>query len=86
VPVRARSRALVHPFAEKIDELVDRSRARVRADVVHGVLVAMGYEGSYRTTRWAVAEGRSHGHQRGEVTATHRAELCGRRWGETDGH
>src|SRR5579875_1013175 len=27
-----------------------------RADVVHGVLVAMGYEGSYRTTRRAVAE------------------------------
>src|SRR5437660_6596073 len=39
-PVRARSRPLVDPFAEKIDELMDRSRARVRADVVHGVLVA----------------------------------------------
>ena len=56
LPQRARQRPLVDPFAEKIDELVDRSRALVRADVVRGVLVAMGYEGSYRTTRRAVAE------------------------------
>ncbi|MBV9417743.1 MAG: IS21 family transposase [Solirubrobacterales bacterium] len=56
LPVRARRRPLVDPFAEKIDELVDRSRAQVRADKAHGVLVAMGYEGSYRTTRRAVAE------------------------------
>src|SRR5947209_10749062 len=42
--------------AAKIDELVDRSRALARADVVHGVLIAMGYAGSYRTTRRAVAE------------------------------
>ena len=56
LPERARQRPLVDPFAEKIEELVDRSRALVRADVVHGVLVAMGYEGSYRTTRRAVAE------------------------------
>ncbi|MFZ0380035.1 MAG: IS21 family transposase, partial [Solirubrobacteraceae bacterium] len=56
VPVRARRRPVVDPFAAKIDELVDRSRAHVRADVVHGVLVAMGYVGSYRTTRRAVAE------------------------------
>ena len=44
------------PFAEKIDELVDRSRAQIRADKAHAILVAMGYEGSYRTTRRAVAE------------------------------
>ena len=56
LPERARQRPLVDPFAAKIDELVDRSRALVRADVVHGVLVAMGYQGSYRTTRRAVAE------------------------------
>ncbi len=56
LPVRARRRPLVDPFAEKIDELVDRSRARIRADKAHGVLVAMGYEGSYRTTRRVVAE------------------------------
>ena len=56
LPERARQRPLVDPFAAKIDELVDRSRALARADVVHGVLVAMGYQGSYRTTRRAVAE------------------------------
>ena len=56
LPVRARSRPLVDPFAEKIDELVDRSRAQIRADKAHGILVAMGYQGSYRTTRRAIAE------------------------------
>ena len=55
-PVRVRRRPLVDRFAEKIDELVDRSHGHVRADKAHEVLVAMGYEGSYRTTRRAVAE------------------------------
>lgn len=64
LPVRARSRPLVDPFAEKIDELVDRSRGQVRADKAHGVLVAMGYEGSYRTTRRAVAEAKRRWRQR----------------------
>jgi hypothetical protein len=56
LPLRARSRPLVDPFSEKIDELVDRSRAQIRADKAHAILVAMGYQGSYRTTRRAVAE------------------------------
>ena len=64
LPVRARSRPLVDPFAEKIDELVVRSRARIRADKAHGVLVAMGYEGSYRTTRRAVAEAKRRWQQK----------------------
>jgi hypothetical protein len=46
---------LVDGHAAKIDELVARSRGRVRADKAHEVLVSMGYEGSYRTTRRAVA-------------------------------
>jgi transposase len=54
--VRSRRRPLVDAFAGKIDELVDRSSAQIRADKAHGVLVAMGYEGSSRTTRRAVAE------------------------------
>ena len=54
--VRERRRPLVDPFAAKIEELVDRSRGHVRADKAHGVLVTMGYEGSYRTTRRVVAE------------------------------
>jgi hypothetical protein len=42
-------------FADKIAEWVDRSNGKVRADVVHERLVAMGYTGSERTTRRAVA-------------------------------
>src|SRR6516162_9575860 len=64
LPVRARRRPAVDPFGGKIDELVKRSRARVRADVVHGVLVAMGYEGSERTTRRAVAEAKRRWRQK----------------------
>ena len=58
LPGRAARPALVmvEPFAGKLEELVDRSRAKVRADRVHEVLVAIGYEGSYRTTRRAVRE------------------------------
>jgi transposase len=42
-------------FADKITEWVDRSNGKVRADVVHERLVAMGYTGSERTTRRVVA-------------------------------
>jgi len=44
---------------EKIAELVDRSRGKVRADKVHERLVAMGYRGSERTTRRAVARAKA---------------------------
>jgi transposase len=55
LPVSVRSRPRVDAFAEKIEEWVDRSRGRIRADVAHERLVAMGYLGSERTTRRAVA-------------------------------
>lgn len=55
LPVSVRPRPAVDPFAEKVDELVDRSRAKIRADKAHEKLVAMGYLGSERTTRRAVA-------------------------------
>jgi transposase len=42
-------------FAAKIDELVDRSNGRVRADVAHNRLILIGYAGSERTTRRWVA-------------------------------
>jgi hypothetical protein len=42
-------------FIDKIVEWIDRSDGRVRADVVHDKLVAMGYRGSERTTRRVVA-------------------------------
>jgi transposase len=55
LPVPLRPRPMVDPFAEKIEEWVQRSRGRIRADRVHERLVAMGYRGSERTTRRAVA-------------------------------
>src|ERR1700758_2914675 len=64
LPVRERSRPLVDPFTAKIDDLVDRSRAKVRADKAHGVLVAMGDQGSYGTTRRGVAEAKERWRQR----------------------
>jgi transposase len=54
-------------FAGKVEELVDRSSGKIRADVVHRKLTAMGYRGSERTTRRAVAEARAAwraGHRR----------------------
>lgn len=56
LPVAVRSRPMVDAFAVKIDEWVDRSRGKIRADRAHQSLVAMGYRGSERTTRRAVAE------------------------------
>jgi transposase len=56
LPVAVRRRPMVDPFAEKIAELVERSRGKIRADKAHEKLVAMGYLGSERTTRRAVAE------------------------------
>jgi transposase len=43
-------------YADKVEEWVERSRGRIRADVAHERLRALGYEGSERTTRRAVAE------------------------------
>ena len=56
LPVAVRARPRVDAFAEKIEEWVGRSRGRLRADVAHRKLIGMGYQGSERTTRRAVAE------------------------------
>lgn len=50
----ARRGKLIDPFIEKVEELVEESKGRVRADVVHDRLVAMGFAGTERTTRRAV--------------------------------
>ncbi|MCB0911596.1 MAG: IS21 family transposase [Propionibacteriaceae bacterium] len=47
---------LIDPFLAKVEEWVDRSHGKVRADRVHAKLVWLGYTGSERTTRRAVAE------------------------------
>jgi transposase len=53
---RERRSRSIDAFAGKAEELVDRSNGKIRADVVHRRLTAMGYGGSERTTRRAVAE------------------------------
>ena len=40
----------------KVEEWVERSQGKIRADEAHEKLIAMGYAGSERTTRRAVAE------------------------------
>ncbi len=55
LPVHVRRRPQVDPFAGKIEELVERSRGKIRADKAHEKLIAIGYRGSERTTRRAVA-------------------------------
>jgi hypothetical protein len=47
---------IIDPFLGKVEEWVDRSDGTVRADVVHGRLQALGFNGDERTTRRAVAE------------------------------
>jgi transposase len=52
---RHRERA-IDAYLPKIEELVHRSQGRIRADVVHERIVAMGFTGGERTTRRTVAE------------------------------
>jgi hypothetical protein len=53
---RTRRPRAIDPFLDKVEELVDKSVDRIRADVVHQRLVAMGFTGTDRSTRRAVAE------------------------------
>lgn len=53
---RPRRPRAIDPFLGKIEELVDKSQGKIRADVVHERLVAMGFGGTDRSTRRAVAE------------------------------
>lgn len=46
-------------FSDKIDQWVEKSSGKIRADVVHDRLVAMGYSGSERTTRRVVAHAKA---------------------------
>lgn len=53
--IPARREQLIDAFLPKIEEWVDASHGKVRADVAHDKLVALGYSGSARTTRRGVA-------------------------------
>jgi hypothetical protein len=50
---------LIDPFLAKLEEWMQASRGKIRADVAHDKLRAMGYAGSERTTRRAVAVARA---------------------------
>jgi transposase len=50
---------LIDPHLAKIEEWVERSEGKVRADVVHERLVGLGFTGDERTTRRAVAEAKA---------------------------
>jgi len=52
----ARRGRMIDPFMGKIEEWVEHSKAKIRADKCHEKLVALGFEGSERTVRRAVAE------------------------------
>jgi hypothetical protein len=51
----ARRAGLIDEFLPRLEELVDRSKGKIRADRAHEKITAMGYGGSERTTRRAVA-------------------------------
>lgn len=51
-----RRERIIDPWMAKIEEWVERSQGKVRADVCHDKLTALGYSGSDRTVRRAVAE------------------------------
>jgi len=48
---RAARPRLIDGFMPKIEEMVDRSKGKIRADVAHRKITAMGYRGSERSTR-----------------------------------
>lgn len=50
---------VIDGFLPKIEELVDRSQGKVRADKVHEVLTSIGFDGSARSTRRAVADAKA---------------------------
>lgn len=49
---------LIDPYLPKLEEWMEASNGKVRADVAHAKLLALGYGGSERTTRRAVAAAR----------------------------
>ncbi|WP_368680584.1 IS21 family transposase (plasmid) [Rhodococcus opacus] len=69
MPVTGPSRRprIIDDHLPKIEEWVERSKGKVRADIVHERLVALGFDGTERTTRRAVADAKAAwraGHRR----------------------
>ncbi len=71
--VARRPQPAVGGFLPKLEELVERSKGKIRADVAHEKITAMGYAGSERTTRRSPRTnqpGMSGGHHRADLMAT----------------
>ncbi|SEB31750.1 IS21 family transposase [Rhodococcus koreensis] len=69
MPVTGPSRRprIIDEHLPQIEQWVERSKGKVRADIVHERLVALGFDGTERTTRRAVAEAKAAwraGHRR----------------------
>lgn len=56
---RERRARAIDPFLDKIEAWVEESAGKIRADVVHRKLSAMGFSGNERSTRRAVAEAKA---------------------------
>jgi len=54
--IPARRDQIIDDYLEKLEEWIEASNGKVRADVVHDKLLALGYTGSERTTRRGVAD------------------------------
>ncbi len=54
-PVARRRGRVTDPFLPQMKSLVEQSRGKIRGDVLHDKLVALGYTGSIRTTRYVLA-------------------------------
>lgn len=64
---RAERPKMIDAFMPKIEELIEKSHGKIGADKVHEKLVAMGFDGTDRTTRRAVAAAKESfraGHRR----------------------
>ncbi len=65
--VRAERSKVIDAFMPKIEDLVEKSLGKIGADKVHEKVAAMGFEGTDRTTRRAVAAAKASyaaGHRR----------------------
>jgi hypothetical protein len=65
---------LADEFWPKLEEWMERSKGKIRADVAHEKLAALGFQGSERTTRRAVARVRA-AYRSGRVRV-HRPWTC----------
>ena len=64
---RAERTKMIDAFMPKIEELIEKSHGKIGADKVHEKLTAMGFDGTDRTTRRAVAAAKESfraGHRR----------------------